>query len=1552
MFDKIIAHTSFIGETGYANHSRNFFTALNKIIPVKIRNFSVGKSWKGIGRGNPHDEEWYLTEEHKNMLYKQTCLTNRGREDFYIYGGDKRVEEGNNLHIVLNEANHYYFYDNYNGPKIAYNVWESTLYDENFYNKLLEFDQLWVPTQWQKDCVVSQGYFSSKVRIIPEAVDGSIFFPETIEKMEEYKDGRFKFLLFGRWDYRKSTKEILNTFVKTFSKEEPVDIIASIDNGFASDNCKNTEERLFKNGIIDDRIKVKHFPSRQDYVNYLKTGHVFLSCARSEGWNLPLIEAMACGTPSIYSDWGAQLEFSKGKGLPVKIIGEREAFDGKDEAYRMTFDEISGNYCEPDYEDLGRVMRDVYENYNNYKKEAEKESLSIREEFTWENAAQKSYNVIKDFYRENRECFCDVLSLNDDEIILKDGCNTLNIFRKDKSVKVEIIGEEYRRYRVSFYDHNKSNSIYDSSIVNNQWCATDINNIDILIRVVSSHGLLIMVKYDFLNNVLSLVEDCDCEDVLLKVREPVIICGNIGGGTSFISKLLRFRGLFMGDDCGNVDNRKNHESKLFSSLASIVFERVGFEQNRKIEINDRDIKLVIEHIENNSDYYAEIFKKHICSKINYFFGNNVNNLNNLWGWKSPYNGLFIPIFNKIFPKAKIVGIVKNKNEEEISLSAEGEWFNKKSTDFVRSVFSIEGERGGNVRRFNFEDITSNSKCFNELCEWIGLESCSEEEYNVLLCKAGFEKGLDNIEGVEVYQDIYINGNIVIKGIRDCENRYKAMKEVFSKYNRRFSILDIGANFGYYSIRASDEYGALSFMIEGKEEEARILSSVCEKNRSKDNLIVANSVMDVHKIRELSKCEHFDVILALNVIHHFELDHIEEVCELFEELGDNLIIETPPNGDEGSCGQNNIEAINRYLDGKDKILLGEFKRHTSDKYSKLYWIKTPKTELKSTYYLYDSLKYNGSVDDSLINFLEKKPFKVYSDYDCKNFYNPNNGEKRKWIDGINLYTFHNLNGVYPSPYLIADNIINKKIETGYKWDNSSRDIVAHNFILEGSSLHLIDYKEKKIYKDNLDNDEKQLREVYKIIRRESEKKDIVILSGADEVYEPFVKICVEQILKKTENIPVCIFGFDSSLPSIEECNLLKIDNLSIKNIKKCSNLADNTFHFAKIEACIRAIDTIDSEYYVWIDSDSYVTENISNIYKYCEEIDNYPLCMVYRDWSLRHWRDIKGETVYSQYGEEIVAEFNGGFSRSNDFIVAAGMFIFNKSCRDFFEEVIRIGRDLREKNDNKKIFIDDNAFSEERIFNLLMWKYGYKKHLPITWISKGWKSDSKFNLNNIKDGIMSEMIDKDYDLMYIFEKDRIFDVPKEENIVFFHSKPRQKKALEVKDLIDKYNIKIGGNMGVKLNLGCSSFKENGYINIDLYHPNADVKMDALCLDYGDQTVDKIRAYHILEHFSKGEVILAIKEWERVLKKGGEIEIEVPDLEFVLLQWLQTGDDRKDDGWMLDCIYGSQESKGEFHKTGFTRNKIVKLMENNGFVDVNVEHVVSHDILCFRVFAKKG
>ena len=355
---KIFGHGPYVGTTGYNNHTRDFFRGISEHFSLKFRNFTVGKSWDGMN-DEPHNGEKYLTDKDKEILTHQTIYNDEGnledKQMYTQYGGGFN----HNVNLILMETNHHYFYQDYKGPKIGYNVWESTLQPEGFFNKWKEFDQLWVPSKWQAQCTIDQGADPAKVKVVPEGVDTDTFYPEEPQTTLDYVDGRFKFILFGRWDYRKATKEIIQSFLKEFKPEEPIDLILSIDNmwGKNMDGFETTEERLEYYGFTDERLKIKHFPSREDYITYLKNGHVFLSCARSEGWNLPLIEAMACGTPSIYSADSAQMEFAKGKGLPVKIIGEKPANANDYGRYQMS--DLPGNYPEPDFEDLAYVMREL-----------------------------------------------------------------------------------------------------------------------------------------------------------------------------------------------------------------------------------------------------------------------------------------------------------------------------------------------------------------------------------------------------------------------------------------------------------------------------------------------------------------------------------------------------------------------------------------------------------------------------------------------------------------------------------------------------------------------------------------------------------------------------------------------------------------------------------------------------------------------------------------------------------------------------------------------------------------------------------------------------------------------------------------------------------------------------------------------------------------------------------------------------------------------------------------------------------------------------------------
>jgi len=450
----VFAHGSYIGNTGYNNHTRDFFRQLHKYCNIKFRNFSIGNSWDSMS-DTPHEGELYLNDTDRDMLYLQTLWTQKPhRIDIPMYQSESK-EFKQDLNLVLSETNHHYFYDGYEGPKIAYNVWESTLQPEEYFEVLKEFDEMWVPSKWQRDCTINQGYDPDRIKVVPEGVDDETFFPESVELLPLY-DGRFKFLLFGRWDYRKSIKEVIESFLKTFDPSEPVDLIVSIDNpyGEAIDGFKTTKERLKHFGLDDPRIKMISFPSREDYVKYLKTGHVFVSCARSEGWNLPLIESMACGTPSIYSECSGQLEFAEGKGHPVKILGEKLA--NQNSYARYTMSDLPGNYYEPDFNHLCEVMRDVYTNYETYKEKALTESLEIRKKFNWDNVGKIGYDTLLEFNNK-------VTSPN---YVKPKKENKINISFLE-GPKVEILGNDEKEYLVEFFDGDKL--IHQDRIKNNMW---------------------------------------------------------------------------------------------------------------------------------------------------------------------------------------------------------------------------------------------------------------------------------------------------------------------------------------------------------------------------------------------------------------------------------------------------------------------------------------------------------------------------------------------------------------------------------------------------------------------------------------------------------------------------------------------------------------------------------------------------------------------------------------------------------------------------------------------------------------------------------------------------------------------------------------------------------------------------------------------------------------------------------------------------------------------------------------------------------------------------
>lgn len=82
--------------------------------------------------------------------------------------------------------------------------------------------------------------------------------------------------------------------------------------------------------------------------------------------------------------------------------------------------------------------------------------------------------------------------------------------------------------------------------------------------------------------------------------------------------------------------------------------------------------------------------------------------------------------------------------------------------------------------------------------------------------------------------------------------------------------------------------------------------------------------------------------------------------------------------------------------------------------------------------------------------------------------------------------------------------------------------------------------------------------------------------------------------------------------------------------------------------------------------------------------------------------------------------------------------------------------------------------------------------------------------------------------------------------------------------------------MKINIGGGFKRYNGFLNLDadpLTSPDFLVKLGVDMLPFDDNSVDEVRAYHILEHIGDGFFQL-MKEIYRVCKDTAIIDIQVP------------------------------------------------------------------------------
>lgn len=140
---------------------------------------------------------------------------------------------------------------------------------------------------------------------------------------------------------------------------------------------------------------------------------------------------------------------------------------------------------------------------------------------------------------------------------------------------------------------------------------------------------------------------------------------------------------------------------------------------------------------------------------------------------------------------------------------------------------------------------------------------------------------------------------------------------------------------------------------------------------------------------------------------------------------------------------------------------------------------------------------------------------------------------------------------------------------------------------------------------------------------------------------------------------------------------------------------------------------------------------------------------------------------------------------------------------------------------------------------------------------------------------------------------------------------------------------------QLHLGCGKRNIPGFINVDIQeYPHIHYKADIKSLPmFEDNSIDLIYTSASFQYFDREEGEKALREWHRVLKKGGILRISTVDFDRLVEVYQKYNNN-------IDLIIGPMYGKiplGDdcgylYHKIVYNGKAFRELLEKSGFVDI--------------------